>query len=86
MTATTSTAKRHNLTARKRTLHKITVNFVPRAWTAIRTAATVFEFSQTEAINKGAVLMGEAAEAVTNGGGLYIRHHEGGKIERITLL
>jgi hypothetical protein len=84
MTAT-QTAK-VNLTSKPRTLRKVTVNFVPRSWTAVKTAATVFELSQSETINKGAALIGEAADAVANGGGLYIRRHEGDKLERVTFL
>jgi hypothetical protein len=85
MTATTKTGK-VNLTAKRRVLRPITVNLVPRSWAAIKSAASVFELSQTEAINKGAALMGEAADAVANGGGLYIRRSETDKLERITFL
>ena len=88
MTNTTAPAKRVNLTAKPRPgLTKVTVNLTARAWDAIKTAKDGLDFhSQTETINKAAVLIGEAADAVANGGAVYIRRHEGDKLERVTFL
>jgi hypothetical protein len=81
------TTKQVNLTAKPRTaLRKVTVNFTGRAWDSIRRSASVFELTQTETINKAAALIGEAANATANGGAVYIRHHEGDKLERVTFL
>lgn len=81
-----STPKHRNLTGKKRVLHKVTVNFVPRSWAAIKEAAALTGHTQTETINRAAMLYKEAVAARENGGGVYIRDHEDTKLERVTLL
>lgn len=83
---TTAPAKRVNLAAKPRVLRKVTLNFLPRNWAAIKTAADVFDLSQTETLNRAAALIGRAADAEANGGGIYIRAAEGEKIERVTFI
>jgi hypothetical protein len=86
MTTTQTAPKRHNLTAKSRTLRKVTLNFAERNWTALGDAAKSTGHSQTESVNRAVALYAKAIQAFEQGGAVYVREDADAKLERISFL
>lgn len=75
-----------NLTAKRRSLHKITVNVLQKNWTALHEAARTTGDSQTDSVNRALAFYARAIAITDQGGAVYFREEDGAKLERVTFL